>query len=89
MRFFRHAVISLTIAAGCAVFIPAIAAAAQSATSPCGSSASACISLSSHQAWLMSGGQVTYGPTAITSGTPGQRTPPGVFRRVVERQESP
>lgn len=28
----------------------------------------------------MSGGQVTYGPTAITSGKPGWRTPPGVFR---------
>lgn len=79
MRFFRHAVISLTIAAGCAVFTPAMAAAAQSAAAPCGASASACISLSSHQAWLMSGGQVTYGPTAITSGKPGQRTPPGVF----------
>lgn len=27
----------------------------------------------------MSGGQVTYGPTPITSGKPGHRTPPGVF----------
>jgi lipoprotein-anchoring transpeptidase ErfK/SrfK len=28
----------------------------------------------------MSGGQVTYGPTPITSGKPGYRTPPGTFK---------
>ncbi|MGH3824228.1 MAG: L,D-transpeptidase [Pseudonocardiaceae bacterium] len=60
---------------------PAVAAAAgTSAAAPCGSSATACVSLSSQRAWLMSGGQVTYGPTPITSGKPGWRTPPGVFR---------
>ena len=80
MRLFRHAVISLTIAAGCAVFIPAVAAAAQSGRAPCGASSAACISLASQQAWLMTGGQVTYGPTPITSGAPGHRTPPGLFR---------
>jgi lipoprotein-anchoring transpeptidase ErfK/SrfK len=79
MRLFRHAMISLAIAVGCAVSIPAVAAAAQSSTAPCGTSAAACVSLSSHQAWLMSAGQVTYGPIPITSGKPGQRTPPGVF----------
>ncbi len=79
MRFFRRAVISLTIAAGCAVFTPAVALATQSAAAPCGVAAAACISLSSQQAWLMSHGQVTYGPTPITSGKPGERTPPGVF----------
>jgi lipoprotein-anchoring transpeptidase ErfK/SrfK len=52
----------------------------QSAAMPCGSSAAACVSLSSQRAWLMSGGQVIYGPTPITSGKPGQRTPPGMFR---------
>jgi lipoprotein-anchoring transpeptidase ErfK/SrfK len=80
MRFFRHALISLTIAAGCAVLTPAVAAAVPSAAAPCGSSAAACISLSSQQAWLMNGGQVIYGPTPITSGMPGHRTPPGLFR---------
>jgi lipoprotein-anchoring transpeptidase ErfK/SrfK len=80
MRFFRHALISLTIAAGCAALTPAVAAAAQSVAAPCGSSAAACINLISQQAWLMSGGQVTYGPTPITSGKPGHRTPPGQFR---------
>jgi lipoprotein-anchoring transpeptidase ErfK/SrfK len=80
MRFFRHALISLIIAAGCAVLTPAVAAAVQSAATPCGSAAAACISLSSQQAWLMNGGQVAYGPTPITSGKPGQNTPVGVFR---------
>lgn len=90
MRFFRHALMSLAAAAGCAVLIPAVAAAAQSAAAqstdaqsgatPCGSSAAACISLSSQQAWLMNGGRVTYGPTPITSGMPGHPTPAGMFR---------
>jgi hypothetical protein len=79
MRFFRHAAISFAIAAGCAALTPAMAAAAQSAAAPCGAAAAACISLSSQQAWLLSGGQVTYGPIPITSGRPGHRTPPGVF----------
>jgi lipoprotein-anchoring transpeptidase ErfK/SrfK len=81
MGFLRHAVLAVTIAVGCAVLTPAVAAAAVgSAASPCGSSAAACISLSSQRAWLMSGGQVTYGPVPITSGRPGHRTPPGVFQ---------
>ena len=80
MRFFRHALISLIIAAGCAVLTPAVAAAVQSAAAPCGSSAAACISLSSQQAWLLSGGKVIYGPTPITSGMAGHRTPAGLFR---------
>ena len=81
MRTFRHAVIALSVAVGGAVLTPAVAAAAvQSAAAPCGSSAAACISLGSQRAWLMSGGQVTYGPTPITSGKPGWRTPAGVFQ---------
>jgi L,D-transpeptidase catalytic domain len=80
MRFFRHALISLIIAAGCAVLTPAVAAAVQSAAAPCGSSAAACISLSSQQAWLLSGGKVIYGPTPITSGMAGHRTPAGLFQ---------
>lgn len=81
MGFVRTAVVSLTVAVGCAVLTPAVAAATiQSAAAPCGSSAAACVSLSSHRAWLMSGGQVIYGPTPITSGKPGENTPPGTFR---------
>lgn len=78
---FRHTVAALTVALGCAVLTPAVAAAAVgSAAAPCGSSAAACISLSSQRAWLMNGGQVSYGPTPITSGKPGHSTPPGMFR---------
>ena len=81
IRLFRHSVIALTVALGCAVLTPAVAAAATtSAAAPCGPSAAACISLSSQRAWLMSGGQATYGPTKITSGKPGWRTPAGVFK---------
>jgi lipoprotein-anchoring transpeptidase ErfK/SrfK len=80
MGFVRYTTISLAAAVGCAVLTPAVAAATvQSAAAPCGSSAAACVSLGSQRAWLMSGGQVTYGPTPITSGRPGERTPPGVF----------
>jgi lipoprotein-anchoring transpeptidase ErfK/SrfK len=79
MRNFSRAVTTLTIAAACMVLTGTVAAAAQSAAAPCGSSAAACINLSTQQAWLMNGGQVTYGPTPITSGRPGYRTPPGTF----------
>lgn len=78
MRNFGRAVITLTIAAVCMVLTGTVAA-AQSAATPCGSSAAACINLSTQQAWLMNGGRVTYGPTPITSGKPGYRTPPGTF----------
>lgn len=79
MRNVRRAVVTLAIAVVCTMLSATVAAAAQSAAAPCGSSAAACIDLSSQQAWLMNGGQVTYGPTPITSGKPGYRTPPGTF----------
>ncbi|MGH4009684.1 MAG: L,D-transpeptidase [Pseudonocardiaceae bacterium] len=70
---------TLAIAAVCTVLSATVAAAAQSAAAPCGSSAAACVDLSRKQAWLMNGGQVTFGPTPITSGQPSYRTPPGTF----------
>jgi lipoprotein-anchoring transpeptidase ErfK/SrfK len=79
MGFFRRAAILLTVAVGCAVLTPAVAAATAGPGAPCGSAAAACVSLSGQRAWLMSGGQVIYGPTPITSGRPSQRTPPGMF----------
>ena len=80
MRNLGRAVVTLTIAAVCTVFTGTVTATAQSAAALCGSSAAACINLSTQQAWLMNGGQVTYGPTPITSGKPGYRTPPGTFK---------
>ncbi|HEX8760926.1 MAG TPA: L,D-transpeptidase [Pseudonocardiaceae bacterium] len=79
MRNAHRAVVTLAIAVVCTVLSATVAVAAQSAAAPCGSSAAACVDLSSRQAWLMNGGQVIYGPTPITSGKPGYRTPSGTF----------
>jgi lipoprotein-anchoring transpeptidase ErfK/SrfK len=57
----------------------AAGAAAVQASNPCPASASACIDLSNEQAWLQTGGQVTYGPVSITSGRAGYRTGTGMF----------
>jgi lipoprotein-anchoring transpeptidase ErfK/SrfK len=54
-------------------------ASAEAAGAPCAYAASACVDLSTQQAWLMNNGQVTYGPTPITSGRPGEGTPIGRF----------
>jgi lipoprotein-anchoring transpeptidase ErfK/SrfK len=79
MRNFHRAMVAFTIAGICTALTPAVAAASQSAAAPCGVTAAACINLSTQQAWLMNGGQAIYGPTPITSGKPGYRTPPGTF----------
>lgn len=47
---------------------------------PCSAMAQACLDLSGNQAWLMSGGGVTYGPTPVTHGKVGYETPPGTFQ---------
>jgi hypothetical protein len=57
----------------------AAGAAATQASNPCPASASACIDLSNDEAWLQSGGTITYGPVPITSGKAGYRTPAGSF----------
>jgi hypothetical protein len=80
IRNARRAVFTLAIVFACTMLSAPVAAAAQSAAAPCGSSAAACVDLSSRKAWLMNGGQVTYGPTPITSGKPGYRTPAGTFK---------
>jgi len=57
----------------------AAGAAATQANNPCPASASACIDLAGEQAWLQTGGQITYGPVPITSGAAGSRTRTGTF----------
>jgi lipoprotein-anchoring transpeptidase ErfK/SrfK len=47
---------------------------------PCLSNVSACVKLSTDQAWLLSGGKVVLGPVSITSGKKGQVTPAGMHR---------
>lgn len=54
-------------------------AAAVQSSNPCPASASACVDLSNQQAWLQTGGQITYGPVPITSGRAGARTEDGMF----------
>lgn len=46
---------------------------------PCSGDADACIDLSANKSWLLSDGEVTYGPVPITHGRPGWLTPPGTF----------
>jgi hypothetical protein len=48
------------------------------AGTPCRSDVSACVRLSTDQAWLISDGKVVFGPVSITSGKSGQRTPAGM-----------
>jgi lipoprotein-anchoring transpeptidase ErfK/SrfK len=57
----------------------AVGSAQAAGGTPCSALARACLSLSRQQAWLMSGGAVTYGPVPAKSGRPGYATPPGVF----------
>ena len=57
----------------------AAGAAAAQASNPCPAAASACVDLANEQAWLQSGGQITYGPVPITSGKSGARTRVGMF----------
>ncbi|NUS42255.1 MAG: L,D-transpeptidase [Mycobacteriaceae bacterium] len=52
----------------------------QAVGAPCGAHAKACVQLSTNQAWLLSGGVVSYGPTPIRSGMSGHETPPGNFK---------
>ncbi|MFD1533293.1 L,D-transpeptidase [Pseudonocardia aurantiaca] len=47
---------------------------------PCLATARACVELGSDQAWLISDGEVEYGPVPITHGRPGYLTPPGTFQ---------
>jgi hypothetical protein len=47
---------------------------------PCLSNVSACVRLSTRQAWLLDNGRVLVGPVPITSGKSGERTPTGTHR---------
>jgi lipoprotein-anchoring transpeptidase ErfK/SrfK len=70
-----------TVAALSTTILVIAPATAQAASAPCGRKVRACIDLSANKAWLMDfNGRVTYGPVRITSGRPGYRTPPGVFK---------
>lgn len=81
MSIARHTITALSVAAATSALTGAFGGVASAqAPAPCGSSAEACIDLSSNQAWLMDSGTVSYGPVPITSGKLGYETPPGVFK---------
>lgn len=54
---------------------------------PCGRGISACVSLSAKQAWLMTNGEVTRGPVAITHGGTANPTPTGTWPVAWKDQE--
>jgi lipoprotein-anchoring transpeptidase ErfK/SrfK len=47
---------------------------------PCTGAADACVDLSANKTWLLSDGQIVFGPVSITSGRSGFETPPGTFK---------
>lgn len=47
---------------------------------PCTGAADACVDLSANKTWLLSDGQIVYGPVPITSGRSGFETPSGTFK---------
>ncbi|MGW4588186.1 L,D-transpeptidase [Amycolatopsis thermoflava] len=47
---------------------------------PCSATVDACVDLSAKKAWLLSDGEVVYGPVQIMPGSAGNPTPVGTFR---------
>ncbi|NKQ55934.1 L,D-transpeptidase [Amycolatopsis sp. K13G38] len=73
--------ISVTVAGAAAIGALGFATpAAEAAPTPCDAQARACLQLHTNQAWLVNGGQVTYGPVPVTTGKPQYPTPTGHFR---------
>lgn len=52
---------------------------ARAAGVPCTATAVACVDLATHQAWLLYGGYVVYGPVPAMPGSPAFPTPAGTF----------
>ncbi|MGH3852110.1 MAG: L,D-transpeptidase [Pseudonocardiaceae bacterium] len=57
-----------------------VTASAATSGAPCGAAARACVDLSTQQAWLMSGGTVSYGPVPVATGKASAPTNPGTFQ---------
>jgi hypothetical protein len=55
------------------------APAAPAAGLPCGAAARVCVDLGARKAWLVSNGQVTFGPVSIMPGSRSYPTPTGTF----------
>jgi len=64
---------------GDANHVAASRSASLNGVNPCAVTARVCVDLTNNVTWLQSGGQVTYGPVAMSSGRPGFRTEAGTF----------
>lgn len=62
-----------------AAIAPAVAAPFVVPGTPCLSTARACVDLSANRAWLIRDGAIEFGPTKVSHGRKGFRTPPGTF----------
>lgn len=95
-RVWRRPSRKLTLVSSISMFVALIAGASFAAPSwaagsaagtavagtPCTASASACVDLTSLEAWLIKDGKVAYGPVGISTGIdadPNKRTPSGTF----------
>ena len=65
--------------AAVALLITGTEASAAPTGSPCSAAAVACVDLSSQQAWLVRGGNVTYGPVPVATGKASAPTAPGTL----------
>ncbi len=72
-------VLSLSSAIGGYFALPAAAANAKVAGTPCTITARACLDLDKQNAWLIKDGKVIDGPIRISSGGAGKETPMGTF----------
>jgi hypothetical protein len=67
------------LVAAVALLIAGTEASAAPSGSRCSAAALACVDLTSQQAWLMRGGNVTYGPVPVATGKASAPTAPGTF----------
>jgi lipoprotein-anchoring transpeptidase ErfK/SrfK len=71
--------VGIGLLAAVVLLITGTEASAAPSGSPCSAAARACVDLSSQQAWLMRGGNVTYGPVPVATGKASAPTVPGTF----------
>lgn len=71
--------VGIGLLAAVALLITATEASAAPSGSPCSATARACVDLPSQRAWLMQGGNITYGPVPVATGKASAPTAPGTF----------
>ena len=71
--------VGIGLLAAVALLITGTQASAAPSGSPCSVTARACVDLPSQRAWLMRGGNITYGPVPVATGKASAPTAPGTF----------